>query len=161
MAISFDNLKHLKISGDGSRIFLQTGIYIRALDIQAGEVVGEVMADGAQFFGPLIVNGSKVGACIFDERKQTQWWDFGVPGSTPIQLSNMPLERPHLQFICYPKLFKDMLSHIKDTVNRRVIFWFFGRCAGYSDIQWDGRYLVAGYESGEVLLLDFNHMPLQ
>ena len=26
--------------------------------------------------------------------------------------------------------------------------------------QWDGQYLVAGYESGEVLILDFNHMPL-
>ena len=24
--------------------------------------------------------------------------------------------------------------------------------------QWDGRYLIAGYESGEVLILDFIHI---
>jgi hypothetical protein len=39
--------------------------------------------------------------------------------------------------------------------------WFFG-CLGdilnLRDVRWDGRYLVAGYESGEVLILDFKHL---
>ena len=48
------------------------------------------------------------------------------------------------------------LSGIKDAVSGKVIFWLGGRFADPTDLQWDGQYLVAGYGSGEVLILDFN-----
>ena len=47
------------------------------------------------------------------------------------------------------------------TVTGKEIFQLVGRYADPYDAQWDGRYLVAGYMSGEVLILDFNHMVPQ
>ena len=40
----------------------------------------------------------------------------------------------------------------------KVVLQLPTRFVGSSDSQWDGRYLVAGYENGEVLILDFNNM---
>ena len=49
-------------------------------------------------------------------------------------------------------------TKIKDTVTGRVVFQLVGRYASpKGGVHWDGQYLVAGYESGEVLILDFNH----
>jgi hypothetical protein len=43
---------------------------------------------------------------------------------------------------------------IKDTVTGKVVLQLNGRYAKPFDVQWDGQYLVAGYESGEVMILD-------
>ena len=82
-------------------------------------------------------------------------WDFGVPGSHPVQLSNTSLLHPN-----YTKLWDIAQSRIKDAATGKVVFQLAGGLVNPVDSQWDGRYLVAGYESGEVLILDFNHMPL-
>jgi len=52
-------------------------------------------------------------------------------------------------------------SVIKDTVTGKEVFQLVGRYAKPTDMQWDGQYLVAGYMSGEVLILDFNCVLLQ
>ena len=41
------------------------------------------------------------------------------------------------------------------------VFQLSGRYAKFCTVQWDGRYLIAGYGSGEVLILDFYHLFLQ
>jgi len=49
---------------------------------------------------------------------------------------------------------------IKDTVTGEV-FQLFGKYAQPSVTEWNSQYLVGGYCSGEVLILDFNQIPLQ
>jgi len=50
---------------------------------------------------------------------------------------------------------------IKDAVTGKEVFQLVGRYAKPNCVQWDGQYLVAGYESGEVLILGFNDTFLQ
>ena len=47
---------------------------------------------------------------------------------------------------------------IKNTETGKEVFQLRERYAKPTDVWWDGQYLVAGYESGEVLILDFHHM---
>ena len=83
-------------------------------------------------------------------------WDFGVPGSSPIGLSGVPLSRPHLGSIVGTRQ-KNL--RIKDIVTGQEVLYLPGRFAQPVDSCWDGQYLVAGYDSGEVLILDFGHVP--
>ena len=139
----------LRISGDGSKVFL---IYtqIRAWSIWTGEVAGEVGFE--DWVGHTIVDGSKV--CAYNRSSQFQWWDFGVTGSNPILSLNTPLDRLHLDFSWQGT----SPSRIRDTVTGQEVFWLSGRYAKPSDVQWDGQYLVVGYDSGEVLIMDFTHV---
>jgi WD40 repeat protein len=142
----------LRISGDGSKIFLMTPGCLQAWSIQTGGAVGQVELEGTSYLDPLCVDGSKI--WVNCKGKPAQGWDFGVPGSSPVLLSNTPSERPRLHFVYdFNTLFR-----IEDTVTGNVVFWLSGRYARPRDVRWDGCYLVAGYESGEVLILDFKHL---
>ena len=141
----------LRMSGDGSKVFLLDGENIQAWSTQTGEVAGKVRLKGKKPFGPLIVNGSRVWVCSND--LQPQGWDFGISGSTPIPLSSGPPDRPCLEFIKQPT----GPPKVRDTVAKEDIFWLCGGYAKPPAVQWDGRYLVLGCGSGEVLILDFNH----
>jgi len=48
-------------------------------------------------------------------------------------------------------------SRIEDVAAGKEVFQLAGRYAKPSVTQWDGQYLVAGYDSGEVLILDFSY----
>ena len=100
------------------------------------------------------------GSGFIFEDLQIQGWDFGFPGSNPVPLSNTPLDKPHLCFIGTKKQ-NTSSSRIEDTVTGKVAFQLSGRYARPNRARWDGRYLVAGYKSGEVLILDLNHMIAQ
>jgi len=50
------------------------------------------------------------------------------------------------------------VPRMTDTATNKEVFWLYGGYAKPSAIRWDGRYLVAGYDSGEVLILDFGCM---
>ena len=149
------HLMDLRISGDKSKVFLLDEKFIRAWSIQTGELVGEVRLECKPTYDPIIVNGSR--AWVYLKNSQTQGWDFGIPGSAPIPLSNKPLNRPHLEFIGV-KQQDTRKSRIEDTVTGREVFRLSGRYIKPNAAQWDGQYLVAGYDSGEVLILDFNHV---
>ena len=147
----------LRISGDGSRVFLLGSHYIWALSTQTGEAVGEVEMRGKLSKNPFTVEGSRVWAHF--ESSETQGWDFGVPGPTPITSSYAPLASPHLEFIrsttersTIPR------SRVKDTVSGKEILQLPWRYENFTTIQWDGQYLVAGYKSGELLILDFSQV---
>ena len=92
------------------------------------------------------------------EDSSTWEWDFGVPGPPPTQLFDVSTKRPLLSFN-NGVIQQIMDPWIKDTVTGKNVFQLSG---GYEQpskvVRWDGQYLVAGYVSGEVLILDFHHM---
>ena len=141
-----------RISGDGSMVLFMDITGICARSIWTGEVVGEVRFESRLGKNPLIVDGSRV--WVYFEDSQAQGWDFGTTGSTPIPLSHMSLCTPHLDLVD-----EDTgPSKIKDTVTRKEVYRLSGRYTHPHVIQWDGQYLVAGYDFGEILVLDFSHM---
>ena len=179
----------LKISGDGSKVFLLSLWSIKAWSTWTGEASGEVIfmnepllnslgLERESFyhlprlkgqpppnfyeskieppFNPLIVDGLRVWVCFEDSK--TLGWDFGTPDSPLILSTNFPPPRFHLDFINGAIEYPPILSRIKDTVTGEVVFWLSGRYEEPSVAEWNGRYLVAGYKSGEVLILDFIHI---
>jgi len=148
----------LRISGDGSRVFCVDYRDIQAWSIQTGVHTGEIdIGSGEPYWlDPLWIDGSKV--MVRCEGSSTVGWDFGIPGSTPIEISPTPTDRPHLDFIgTATKSTTDPIG-IEDRITGEVVFQLCGRYGQPSATQWDGQYLIAGYESGEVLILDFSHM---
>jgi len=139
----------IRISGDGSKVFCLGSGLIQAWSMWTWEPVGQVKIQKWDYMDPLQVYGSEVWVRLEDS--STLGWDFGISGSSPVPLSNLSIGRPHLDFISGPWRFKD-------TVTGEVVFQLPGRYTTPNVVQWDGQYLVAGYKSGEVLILDFHHM---
>jgi len=150
-------LQDLRISGDGSKVFYLNGKSIQAWSIYTGELVGEVELELEQILSlnPLQMDGSRIWIQLKDS--STQGWDFGILGSHPIQLSNIST-RPSLDFIGGVSWKTSGPCWIKDRVTGKEVFQLSGRYAKLNGVQWDGRYLVVGYQSGEVLILDFHHL---
>ena len=86
----------------------------------------------------------------------TQGWDFGTSSSSFIPSSIGSTGRPLLDFIGGTGWQTSRPSHI--TIGGKEIFQLSGGHAFPLSVQWDGQYLIAGYRSGEVLILDFHHM---
>ena len=144
------SLNDIKISGDGSTIFHLHDSSIWARSIQTRTVVGSVEI-GQKGEGSLIVDGSKVWA--YWRESDYEGWDFGASGSTPTKLAGMPT-------LCNGSIFWDpRRGRIKNTVTG-VIFQLTGRFKNPHCVQCDGSYLVAGYISGEILILELKHAPL-
>jgi len=146
-----DNINDIKISEDGSRVICLYGNLVRARSIQTGGAVGKVVLkwwNGRC----LTMDGSAV--WVHTPGLKSLGWDFGIPGSPPVQLSNSP-PLHHNDIKAW-----DIIqgSRIKDAVTGKVFFQLTGRFVYPLNAQWDNRYLVAGYESGEVLILDFKYM---
>ena len=148
----------LRISEDGSKLFLLDREHIQAICTETGAVVGEVRLEGQLSNDLPIVEGSMV--WVHFKKSPAQGWDFGVSDSTPIQLSSMPPvpDRPRLDFIFGTKKKKSDLCRIEDTTTGKVVYQLPRRYGEPTAAQWDGRYLVTGYKSGEVLILDFKNM---
>jgi WD40 repeat protein len=154
---SFDHpLCDLRISGDKSKVFCVDEKSIKAWSVQTGEAMGEVKLEQRPHLYSLIVDGSKVWVHFRDS--PTQGWDFGTPDSLPIPLSNTSPDIPQLDFIDSTKGWNTGPSRIADTVTGKDVFYLPKEYAEPIVSQWDGQYLVAGYESGEVVILDFVHM---
>jgi len=151
-----NELEDLKISGDGSKIFCLYYKYIQAWSMQTGEVVGRVEIEDVGRKQSLTVDDTRV--WIHYPGSEYQGWDFRTQGSSPVQLPNMPPDRLHLTDTM---LWDTDLFRIKDTVTGKVGFQLSGRFAMPTVVQCDGSYLVAGYSSGEVLILDIDHVFLQ
>ena len=147
----------LRITGDGSRVLQVDGEFIQAWYIWTGESAGkEKLGEGNNYFNPLRMDGSKV--LVQSRESPVQGWDFGIPGSTPIQFSETSSDRPHLNCIDIKEWSRTSPIRIEDSVIGKEVFQLYGRYADPSVIQWDGQYLIAGYMSGEVLILDFGHV---
>jgi hypothetical protein len=104
--------------------------------------------------GSLIVDGSKV--WIHQPQSKYQSWDFALPISPTIQLSNMhtcPLPNGNM-------LWDFSLARFKNAVTGEVGFQLSGRFSKPIHVAYDGSYLVAGYGSGEILILNLKSVLL-
>ena len=147
------------MSRDGSKVFLLVDKTIQAWSVWTGKVVGGVKLEGKAklgrgFSAHLTVHDSRVWVDLKDS--QTQGWDFGTSGSAPIPLSNVAPGGPDL--VLRTKWGKANRYRVEDKVTGDEVFQLSGRYAHPTNVQCDGRYLVAGYGSGEVLILDLLHM---
>jgi WD40 repeat protein len=149
-------VRDLRISGDGSIVFLLAGGFIKAWSLRTGEAVGQVELEDQSYLDLLRVDGSRI--CVRFPNSLILGWDFGISGSSPVPLPNISSERSHLEFIGGASWWYEGPCWIKDTVTGKAIFQLSGRYASPREVQWDGQYLVAGYGSGEVLILDFAQM---
>jgi hypothetical protein len=100
------------------------------------------------------MGGSRMGLCF--PNSLTLGWDFGISDSSPVPLPNQPSESPHLYFIGYSSRWYEGPYQVKDIVTGKEVFQLSDRYATPYVVQWDGQYLIAGYKSGVVLILDFN-----
>ena len=147
----------LRISGDGSKVFFLIEIEpvttIQAWSMWTWELVGEVQIQKEHLLNPFCSGGSIVWVQSLDFT--ASGWDFGISGASPIPLSDSPSEGYCLEFQQQGGLYV-----LKNTVTRKEVFRLDGKYQRCNAIQWDGQYLVAGYENGEVLILDFKHFCL-
>jgi len=153
-----DLIEDVKLSGDGSRVYYLDYGSLQAWSILTGEGMGEVKLEYSDWSRSLTVDGSRV--WVQSPVEKLQGWDFGIPGSPPVELSITPpvelsITPPALNST---KLWDNKLSRIKDTATGKVVFQLGGRFRQPPHLQWDGQYLVAGYDSGEVLILDFSRI---
>ena len=150
MDVPWSRVEDLKISRCGSWVF---GIYtpwVWAWSFQTGEVMQKMDIGNKSYVGSLIVDGSKVWACWGGSNYKG--WDFGIPGSTPVELPNVPT------FPGPSKLWDCKQARIKNPATGEVVFQLSGRFANPVSTQCDDSYLVAGYEFGEVLILDLTYV---
>jgi len=145
-------LDSLKISGNGYRVFSLGESSIQAWSVQTGEFISRVEINYSSEIGSLIVDGSRVWAHYTGSRYEG--WDFGTPGSLPIQLLDMPPVGPH------PNCVWDTgFSEIKDKATGKVIVpKRYGRLV---NMQQNGQYLVACFNPAEILILDLSHVLLK
>ena len=151
------SLQDIKIAEDGSRIFSIGTREIQVQSIQTGKILGKA---GIKFqpygFASLTVQSSRV--WVHYPGAESQVWDFGTPDSPPVQLPNMPL---HILHPAGTVLWDAGLSCVKEIATSKVFFQLSKRYGKPVDVQWNDQYLVASFISGEVLVLDFNHVLSQ
>ena len=148
----------LRISGDGSKIICLSYENIQAWSMWTWESVGKVklVLEGMPYMDPLCTDSSRVWIC-FGDSSAKEGWDFGISSSSPVPF-DPSTGRPCLDLIGYRPEFLTGVPWIKDTVTGKEVFCLRGRYTEPKDVQWDGQYFVAGYTSGEVLILDFYHI---
>lgn len=141
-----------RISKDGSKVFFAGSGSIQAWSIWTGESLGMVELEGTEEQELTLLHDFVHGLRVWDycEDSQTQKLDLGVIGPAPFPLSHTSKDRFYLSFT------ED--DRIEDMAAGRVAFHLSGRYVRPSAIWWDHQYLVGGYESGEVLILDFSHL---
>jgi WD40 repeat protein len=146
------NLQDLKISGDGSKVFLLDFNCIRLWSIQKGCNIAVQELSG--FMKSLTTEGSRVWAHYL----QSDWmgWDFEHPDS-PIQLGREPPSKLHTGGTI---LWNCGLSRIQDTTSGKVLFQLSTGLGMPADVCWKDQYLVACFRSGKVLVFDFTSANL-
>jgi len=145
----------LRILGDGSKVLQLDRGCIRAWSMWTGELTGkmELKQDNVLGLHSLHMDGSRV--LIHSKGLPAQGWDFGVTGSTPVQFYESSSDRPHLNLIDARQQ-SNIPVRIEDSVTKKEIFQLCGRYTDPLALQWDEQYLIAGYQLGGVLILDFS-----
>ena len=134
-----EDLDDLKMSEDGSKVFLLDRISIQAWSIKTGEAAGKADIKLIRHnSGSLTVDGSKV--WVHNSRAEDQVWNFGIPDSLPVQLPNMPLTRVHPDGTV---VWNSWISGIGEMATGKVVFKLSKRYGRPVHVQWVGWHLVA------------------
>ena len=140
----------IKLSGDGLRAFTLDDCSMQAWSLQTGQVVGTMGLGYIEVLRSLIVDGSKVWA--YWPKSNYRGWDSSIPGSTP-------MESPNISTLpSSSKLWNLEQARIKNPATGEVFFHLSGRFSSPVDVKCDDSYLVAGYQTGEVLILDLTNV---
>ena len=143
----------LRISGDGSKVFFLDHQSIQAWSILTGDAVGSVRLEEQQLQGSLIVNGSRV----WLSGTNTTAWDFEDQALSSVVPLTVSSNSPKFKFLGQAMQDQTGSPWIEDMANGRLVICLPERFAEFSTgPQWDKQYLVIGYHSGEVLILDFS-----
>jgi len=154
------DIRDLRISGDGSKVFCLTKDSIKAWSIWTGALMGEVELKCHLSSDPfLTIDGLRVWVCSHPVKNLVMGWDFGTLDSSPVELPEISQNWPHLYFFGGIREQRGYLPGIQDTVTKKLVLKLPERLARCSDAQWDGHYLVAGYDSGDMLILECNYVP--
>ena len=153
---SDSGVESLRIVGDGSKIFCLGQYHIQAWSTLTGEVLGEVEIEDRDGIGSLVIDGSKVWACY--PESDYQGWDFGIPGSLPLQLPNTPPSKLHPNG---SMLWDWDQSKVQDVATGRVVFQPPKSLGKPIDVQWNDEHLVICFGPTEVLILDFSYFLAQ
>lgn len=167
---SYDVDFGLRISKDGSRVFRLYGadkLCIQTWSLQTGVLVeeeklveGEEMTTEEENLWALEPRDIRCPSIPFMAsnprfltRKQestAHGWNFGSSGSTQAQFSTdrLELDIGHISQ-------EQCGVYIVDRATQKIIFKPCERYEYPSCTQWDGQFLINGYGSGEVLILDF------
>ena len=141
----------LRISGDGSKIFILDHQSIQAWSMLTGDAIGNVKLEKQQLQGSLIVNGSRV----WLSGANPTAWDFGDQGSSPVILPSISPDRSRFSFL--GQTTQNQTRSPRIEVDGRLVLCLPEKFAKFSTgPQWDKQYLAIGYHSGEVLILDFS-----
>jgi len=72
----------------------------------------------------------------------------------------LSVQLPSIAMLCLngTMLWDTTQSRIRDIATGKVVFQLSGRFASPTNVQCDGCFLAAGYETGEVLILDINYV---
>ena len=150
-------LLDLRISGDGSMVFGLDEWRIEALVIQTGEVVDgkPVWHDKKARKGSLAVRGSQV----WLQGSGGGGWDFGDQKVSKFSLSKKSPRQLRLHFVDRSMQHSTQQVWIQDIITEKVVFRLPERYMKPGmKRRWDGRYLVASSPSGEVVIMDFEHV---
>lgn len=146
-----DEIEELRISGDGSKVFYISHFSLKGLCIQTGDIICEVKLGFSHAIRPfLTMDGSKVWMYANEHHSG---WDFRISDS--IESCILP-PRHHLDFIHGIRESRTHLPLIEDTITGKKFLQLPRSLDNPTDAQWDGQYLVAGYDTGEVLILKCN-----
>ena len=140
----------LRIAEDGSRIFCLDKFRIQAWSIMTGEFLGKVEIKHGISAGSLLVDGLRVWVCY--PESTYQGWDFGIPGSSPVQLPNIPPSKLNPNGTL---LWDWAQSKVQDVVTGRIIFELHKLFRKPTSLQWNNQCLVICFGPNEVLILDF------
>ena len=148
----------VRIAGDGSRVFhlswVKGDYFLQAQSLWTGEPMGKVALgnEDVWVFDPLYLDGSKVVVLS----NYSQAWDFGAQGATPVKLSKITSDRLHSELVAQ---FDDGVFEVRiEAQGNENVFPLPDRYKHPSALQWDGQYVIAGYQSGEVLILDLDNV---
>ena len=151
VAIDDEDVCELRISEDGSTVFYKFLFSLEAIDTQTGHVVGKVKLEENQIMNAFLgVDGSTV----WMRSTKNNMWNFRISDSSSLGSCLASLSRYHLDFVGGIRMDRTVLPPIEDTITGRKFLQLPKKLDNPTDAQWDGQYLVAGYDTGEVLILE-------
>jgi len=144
----------LRMSGDGSKLFVLQDRSLQVWSTKTGKDIYAIVWGGASMErpkGPLIVHGSKVWTTC----RGSTGWDFETQPPSPLPPYNEFPGRPRLDFVDW-STGDGVRTGIQDIITGTLVFRFPERYVKpFAKARWDGRYLIVGYPSGEVIIMDF------